>query len=73
MKVNVIDDIKKFIDDNSFKKIFILCGKKSFVNSGAEDHFKKIFVEKEIFNFYKSSEFPILDELIEIINLIRNF
>ena len=35
MIVNSIEDIKKFINDKSFKKIFILCGKKSFVTSGA--------------------------------------
>ena len=42
MIVNSIEDIKKFINDKSFKKIFILCGKKSFVTSGAEDYFKRI-------------------------------
>ena len=39
--VNSIEDIKKFISDNSFKRIFILCGKKSFITSGAEEFFKK--------------------------------
>ncbi len=27
--VNSLEDIKKFIDDKSFKKIFVLCGKKT--------------------------------------------
>ena len=40
--VNSAEDIKKFINDKSFKKIFVLCGKKSFVTSGAEELFKKI-------------------------------
>ncbi len=71
--VNSTEDIKKFINDKSFKKIFILCGKKSFVNSGAEDLFKKTVINKEIKLFYKKSELPILNELIEIINDIRNF
>ena len=39
--VNSIEDLKKFIDDKSFKKIFLLCGKKSFITSGAEKFFKK--------------------------------
>jgi len=71
--VNSAEDIKKFINDKSFKKIFVLCGKKSFVTSGAEELFKKIIIDKEIKLFYKKSELPILEELIEIINDIKNF
>ena len=71
--VNSTVDIKKFINDKGFKKIFVLCGKKSFVTSGAENLFKKIITDKEIKLFYKKSELPILEELIEIINDIKNF
>ena len=71
--VNSTEDIKNFIKDKSFKKIFVLCGKKSFVTSGAEELFKKIIISKEIKLFYKKSELPILEELIEIINDIKNF
>jgi alcohol dehydrogenase len=71
--VNSTEDIKKFINDKSFKKIFVLCGKKSFVTSGAEELFKKIIIDKKIKLFYKKSELPILEELIEIINNIKNF
>ncbi len=46
--VNSAEDIKKFINDKGFKKIFVLCGKKSFVTSGAEKLFKKIITDKEI-------------------------
>ena len=71
--VNSTEDIKKFINDRGFKKIFVLCGKKSFVASGAKDLFKKILSDKEIKIFYKNSELPILEELIEIIKDIKNF
>ena len=71
--VNSTEDIKKFINDKGFNKIFVLCGKKSFVTSGAEKLFKKIITDKEIKLFYKKSELPILEELIEIINCIKNF
>ena len=71
--INSIEDIKKFINEKNFKKIFILCGKKSFLNSGAEPIFKEISNLKKIKLFYKSSELPILEELIEIIKDIRNF
>ena len=67
--VNSTEDIKKFINDKNFKKIFVLCGKKSFVTSGAKDLFKKIINNKEIKLFYKNSELPILEELIDIINI----
>ena len=66
------EDILNYINDKSFKKIFVLCGKKSFVNSGAENLFKNIS-NKEIKLFYKKSEIPILEELIEIIKDIKNF
>jgi len=66
------EDILNYINDKSFKKIFVLCGKKSFVNSGAENLLKNIS-NKEIKLFYKKSEIPILEELIEIIKDIKNF
>jgi len=71
--VNSIEDIKKFVNDKGFTKIFVLCGKKSFVSSGAEILFKRLLTNKEIKLFYKKSELPILEELIEIIIEIRNF
>ncbi len=66
-------DIKKFINDKNFQKIFILCGKKSFISSGANIFFDSSFKKKEIKFFYKRFELPILEELIEIIKSIRNF
>ena len=66
------EDVLKFVNDKSFKKIFVLCGKKSFVNSGAENLLKKI-KNSEVELSYKKSEIPILEELIEIIKEIQNF
>ena len=71
--INSFEDIKNFIKDKSFKKIFMLCGKKSFVTSGAEALLKNLIKNKEIKLFYKNSELPILEELIDIIKDIRNF
>ena len=71
--INSKEDIKKFINDNGYKKIFVLCGKKSFVTSGAEVFFKEILSKKEIRLFYKNSELPILEELIKIIDNIKSF
>ena len=71
--VDKLIDVQKFIEDRAFKKIFVLCGKKSFSNSGAEIFLKKIVKNKEINLFYKNSEIPILPELIEIVNKIKKF
>jgi len=71
--INTTEDIKKFINDKGFKKIFVLCGKKSFVTSGAEIFFKKLLSTKETKLFYKESEIPILEELIKIIKYIKSF
>ncbi len=71
--ISSINDIKNFIKDKSFKKIFVLCGKKSFIKSGAKNFFEEILENKEIKFFYKNSELPILEELIEMIKDIRNF
>ena len=71
--INSTEDIKTFINDSAFKKIFVLCGKKSFITSGAEFFFKGLLKNKEIKLFYKVSELPILEELIKIINDIKIF
>ena len=70
--ITSLEDISNFVNNKSFKKILILCGKKSFSNSGAKNFFKKI-INKEIKLFYKKSEVPILEELIEIIKELKDF
>ena len=50
--VDKLIDVQKFIEDRAFKKIFVLCGKKSFSNSGAEIFLKKIVKNKEINLFF---------------------
>ena len=71
--VNTIEDIKKFIQNPSFEKIFILCGKKSFTTSGAKQFFIKELEKKKVNLYFKNSEIPTLNELIEIIREIKNF
>ena len=44
--ISSTNDIKTFINDKGFKKIFILCGKKSFVTSGAEKFFNNLLKKK---------------------------
>ena len=71
--INTTVDIKKFVNDTSFKKIFVLCGKKSLVTSGAESFFKSLLRNKETKLFFKSSMLPVLEELIKIIDGIKSF
>ncbi len=71
--VDSLNDIEKYVDDKSFKKIFIISGQKSFVISGAESFFKKILKDKDCKFYYKQSEIPVLDELVKIIKDIRNY
>jgi alcohol dehydrogenase len=71
--INSTNDIKNFIKDKNFKKIFILCGKKSFIISGAKIFFNKFTEDKEVKFFYKNSELPVYEELIDIIKNIRTF
>ena len=70
--INSIKDLENFIEDRSFKKIFILCGKKSFTISGANKILKKI-KKKEVSIYYKTSKYPILEELITIIDNVKKF
>ena len=58
--INSTEDIKNFINDKSLKKIFVLCGKKSFITSGAEIFFKKLLDNKDVKLFYKISELPVM-------------
>jgi alcohol dehydrogenase class IV len=71
--INSIDDINNFISDKFLKKIYIICGNKSFKTSGALGFFNKINLNKNIKIHYKYSKIPILKELIEITNSIKSF
>ena len=71
--IGSIDEINNFINDKSFKKIYIICGKKSFKTSGALNFFNKINLNKDFKIYYKYSEIPILEELIEITKSIKFF
>ena len=42
------DDLKKFIDQKKFEKIFLITGKKSYFKSGAEKKISPILRLKKI-------------------------
>ena len=71
--INSIDDLKNFLNDKKFEKIFIICGKKSFSSSGADILIKEILKKRNIKFHYKISEFPELVELTKIILEVKKF
>ena len=71
--INTLEDIKKFLNDISFKKIFIVCGKNSFSLSGAKEVINESLINKNTKYFYKKNEIPIYEELIELIKEIDKF
>ena len=44
-----LENLKTFIKDKSFKKIFIITGKNSYFKSGADIIFDKLLMEKKKF------------------------
>jgi alcohol dehydrogenase class IV len=66
-------DLEKFLRNNDFKNIFILCGEKSFTISGASNFIKELQLNKRIKIYYKKSYVPIIEELITITDQIRHF
>ena len=71
--ISNISDIENYLDDKSFKKIFLLTGTKSFEFSGAKKILSKILKKKETKYFHKKSTLPVFEELIKIIKEIRFF
>ena len=73
MKINNLDDIRNFLKEYNGKKIFIICGKKSYKLSTAQKKFKNIFSNHNIFYYFKIKFYPEINELIKIIKLIKKF
>ena len=71
--LNSAKGLKTFINKKCFKKIFILTGENSFLVSGANKFIKKIIKDKKVKVYYKNSDYPIVDELIDITLNLRNF
>ena len=66
-------DLKIFLNNKKFNKIFILCGKKSYVKSGAKKLFSKILKKKTVNHYYKLCYYPEFVELKKIILAIKKF
>ncbi len=71
--INTLEDLKIYLTNNKFENIFLLCGKNSFLNSGAKKFINTFFKKKNFKIRLKVNEIPKIDELIEIIDEIRYF
>jgi len=67
------EELDIFLKKNYSKKIFLLCGEKSFKNSGANFFFKKFLRSKNLQIFFKKKYLPELQELKLIIKKIDQF
>jgi len=73
LKTNSVNDLKHFLKNKKFKKIFLLTGQKSYYLSGANKIFEKLIKHKNVKIFFKSSPYPEIKELKKLINQIKNF
>ena len=66
-------DLKKFLSDKKFKKIFILTGIKSYNLSGAKKIFDKLLENKTTKFYFKTSPYPEINELKKITFSLNKF
>ena len=72
-KTSTTNDLRTFIKNKKFKKIFILTGNKSYKLSGIKNIFDKILKNKIAKIYFKKSPFPEYSELKKIIFSLREF
>ena len=66
-------DLANFLNQKQFKKIFILGGKNSFISSGAKKLLDKYLKNKITYYYFKTSPFPEISELKNIILRLKKF
>ena len=68
-----LGEFENFIKKDKIKKIFIISGLKSYVQSGAKKIIEKILKNKKKEYYFKTSYLPEIKELKRIINHIDRF
>tara|TARA_A100001015_G_C14992486_1_gene714648 strand:+ start:927 stop:2048 length:1122 start_codon:yes stop_codon:yes gene_type:complete len=69
----LIKNLKKFIQDKKFKKVFVITGKNSYFKSGANKIFDQLLLDKTNLYYFKKSFYPEINELKKIIRKIDIF
>lgn len=64
------DDLKNFMKQKNFKKIFLISGKNSFTKSGANKMILPFLKSKNVQMYFKKSNYPEYNELKNIILFI---
>ena len=72
MNLNIVN-LKKFLIQSNFNKIFLLSGKNSFYKTGANKILNEFLIGKKIFLFLKKNYLPEYSELQEIITVKEKF
>lgn len=67
------DDLKRFIKQKNFKRIFLITGKNSFNKSGAKKIVIPILKSKIVNIYFKKLNFPELNELKQISRQVNQF
>ena len=68
-----LNDLKKFLSNKIFNKIFIICGENSFKSSGADKLINEQLKNKKIQFYFKNHPYPEINELKKIISEIKIF
>ena len=66
-------ELRTFFKIEKFNKIFVICGEKSFNQSGAKKLLEELINDNQTKYFYKKFTYPDLSELKEIIKSLREF
>ena len=67
------NELTLFLNDKNFEKILVICGKKSYIASGANKIFDNLLAKKNTKYYFKKFYYPELEELKQIIIYIRKF
>lgn len=73
LKFASIKELELFFKTEKFKKIFVICGEKSFHESGAKKLLSKFLNEQLVRYYFKKFPYPDLNELKLIISDLKKF
>lgn len=73
LKFSSIKELEFFLKTEKFKKVFVICGEKSFLESGAKKLLINLLYDCLVRYFFKKSPYPDLNELKLIIGDLKKF
>ena len=73
LKFSSKNELKLLLKTEKYKKIFIICGEKSFIHSGAKKLLNDLLNNSQIYYFSKKHPYPDINELKQIITALKNY